>query len=53
MQKKPQYADQVNRDQPTDIGGCSCVQTTKNKAGYMAKTSRGRVGRGDNARFHT
>ena len=25
----------------------------KNKAGYTANTSRGRVGRGGNARFHT
>ena len=29
------------------------VHDLKNKAGYTANTSRGRVGRGGNARFHT
>ena len=29
------------------------VQWCVNKAGYTANTSRGRVGRGGNARFHT
>ena len=31
----------------------SKMREKENKAGYTANTSRGRVGRGGNARFHT
>ena len=39
----------------TSINGFKCTynRREKNKAGYTANTSCGRVGRGGNARFHT